>query len=103
WSSHHVYLCELLTLVKQRKLLRLIVNVPPRTLKSSLITILFPVWMWTTSPEHDFLTASYSLDLSTEHSLARRSLLQSRWFRSLWGDKLRLEGGSQSGRAVHER
>ena len=93
WSWHYDYLCELLTLVKQRKLLRLIVNVPPRTLKSSLITILFPVWMWTTSPEHDFLTASYSLDLSTEHSLARRSLLQSRWFRSLWGDKLRLEGG----------
>ena len=93
WSWHYDYLCELLTLVKQRMLLRLIVNVPPRTLKSSLITILFPVWMWTTSPEHDFLTASYSLDLSTEHSLARRSLLQSRWFRSLWGDKLRLEGG----------
>src|SRR5205809_3339806 len=29
WSWHYDYLCELLTLVKQRKLLRLIVNVPP--------------------------------------------------------------------------
>ena len=58
WSWHYDYLCEQLTLVKQRKLLRLIVNIPPRSLKSILITILFPVWVWITNPEHDFLTAS---------------------------------------------
>ena len=36
WSWHYDYLCEVLTLVKQRRLLRLIINIPPRTLKSSL-------------------------------------------------------------------
>src|SRR5579864_1212456 len=58
WSWHYDYLCEQLTLVKQRRLLRLIVNVPPRTLKSTLITIVFPVWVWLTEPGHDFMTAS---------------------------------------------
>jgi predicted phage terminase large subunit-like protein len=104
WSWHYDYLCEQLTLVKQRKLLRLIVNIPPRTLKSILITILFPVWVWITNPEHDFLTASYSLDLSTEHSLMRRYLLRSPWFRRLWSDKFRLaDGRNQAGQFMNDK
>ena len=93
WSWHYDYLCELLVLVKRRELRRLIINVPPRTLKSTLVTIIYPVWVWLTEPGHHFLTASYSLDLSAEHSGKRRNLLQSAWFRGLWGDLFRLSGG----------
>ena len=75
WSWHYDYLCEMLTLVKQRRLRRLIINIPPRTLKSTLVTVIYPSWVWLSEPEHNFLTASYSLDLSTEHSVTRRSLL----------------------------
>src|SRR5207248_6320663 len=75
WFWHYDYLCEMLTLVKQRRLLRLIINIPPRTLKSTLVRVVYPSWVWLTEPEHNFLTASYSLDLSTEHSVTRRSLL----------------------------
>jgi hypothetical protein len=104
WSWHYDLLCEVLTLVKRRKLLRLIVNVPPRTLKSTLITILFPVWVWTTEPGHDFMTASYSLDLSTEHSATRRMLLQSPWFRRRWGDRLQLTGDrNQVGQFMNDK
>lgn len=39
WSWHYGYLCEMLTLVKQRRLRRLVINIPPRTLKSTLVTI----------------------------------------------------------------
>jgi predicted phage terminase large subunit-like protein len=92
WSWHYDYLCEMLTLVKQRRLLRLIINIPPRTLKSTLVTIFFPCWVWLTEPEHNFLTASYSLDLSTEHSVTRRSLLQSLWFQRLFSDRFSLSG-----------
>ena len=58
WSWHYDYLCEMLTLVKQRRLLRLIINIPPRTLKSTLVTVVYPSWVWLTEPEHNFLTAS---------------------------------------------
>jgi hypothetical protein len=51
-----------------------------------------PAPVWTTEPEHNFLTASYSLDLSTEHSVTRRSLLQSPWFQRLFGDRFQLAG-----------
>jgi hypothetical protein len=85
WSWHYDLLCEYLTLVKQRDLRRLIINVPPRTAKSTLATICFPVWVWLTQPEHNFLCASYAKELSTDHSLVRRQLLASEWFQNRWG------------------
>ena len=93
WSWHYDYLCEHLVLVKRRALRRLIINIPPRTLKTILVTILFPIWVWLTEPRHDFLTASYSRDLSSEHAMKRRNLMQSTWFRRLWGDRFQLSGG----------
>jgi predicted phage terminase large subunit-like protein len=104
WSWHYDYLCEQLTLVKQRRLLRLIVNIPPRTLKSTLITIAYPVWVWITEPEHNFMAVSYNLDLSTEHSVMRRKLIQSEWFQRLWGDRFKLSGDrNQVGQFMNDR
>ena len=56
------------------------------------MTVIYPSWVWLTEPEHNFLTASYSLDSSTEHSVTRRSLLQSLWFQRLFGDRFQLAG-----------
>jgi predicted phage terminase large subunit-like protein len=93
WSWHYDYLCEYLVLVKRRVSRRLIINVPPRTLKSTLVTIIFPVWVWLTEPSHHFLAASYNLDLSGEHSVKRRTLLQNAWFKDLSRNTFRLTGG----------
>jgi predicted phage terminase large subunit-like protein len=104
WSWHYDYLCEQLTLVKQRQLLRLIVNVPPRTLKSTIITIAYPVWVWLTEPGHNFMAASYSMELSTDHSLMRRKLLQSEWFQRLWGDKFHMSADrNQAAQFMNDR
>jgi predicted phage terminase large subunit-like protein len=92
WSWHYDLLCEYLTAVKQRTVRRLIINVPPRTAKSTIATICFPCWVWANDPSQNFLSASYSLDLSTEHSVMRRNLLQSGWYRRMWGDKFSLSG-----------
>jgi len=93
WSWHFDYLCEVLALVKQRELRRVIINVPPRTLKSTLITIIFPIWIWISEPEHRFLIASYSRCLSEDHSIKRRKVIQSRRFRRLFSDRFHLTGG----------
>lgn len=90
WSWHYDLLCEYLTLVEQKKLRRLIINVPPRTGKSTLVTKCFPVWAWTRNPTLAFLVASYSKDLSTDHSVNRRNLITSNWFQSLWRDTFKL-------------
>ena len=55
----------------------LIINVPPRTTKSVLVTVMFPVWAWTIDPTLSFLTASYSGTLATKHARLSRTLIQS--------------------------
>jgi predicted phage terminase large subunit-like protein len=91
WSWHYNLIAEYLTLAAEKKCRRLIINIPPRTLKSILITVMFPVWVWTRSPQASFACASYADKLSTEHSVKRRRLIESDWFRGLWGDRIWLQ------------
>ena len=88
WSWHYDLISEYLTLVYERRCRRLIINVPPRTLKSVQITVMFPVWVWTKQPAHNFACSSYSGELSTEHSVMRRSIIESDWYKALWGDRI---------------
>ena len=84
WSPHYDLISEWLLKVWRRECLRLIINVPPRTAKSTEGTICFPAWGWARDARHRFLTASYSRDLSREHSSKRRNLIESAWYKSLW-------------------
>jgi len=90
WSWHNDLLCEYLMLVKQRKIRKMIANTPPRCLKTTMFTICFPCWVWLTEPSHAFLCASHSNSLSTDHSIARRRLISSAWYQSLWHDRFKL-------------
>lgn len=83
-SWHYDLIGEYLLKVWRREITRLIINVPPRTAKSTEGTICFPAWGWARDPRHRFLTASYSRDLSREHSAKRRTLIDSPWYRSFW-------------------
>jgi len=84
WSWHYDLIGEWLQKVWRREVTRLIINVPPRTAKSTEGTICFPAWGWARNPASRFLTASFSKELSTEHSLKRRLLIESAWYQSLW-------------------
>src|ERR1700745_1042489 len=69
WRPAHDLICEYLMMVWQKRILRLIVNCPPRIAKSSIVTILFPIWAWLQDPTLAFLCASYEIDLATNHNL----------------------------------
>jgi hypothetical protein len=90
WTWHMDLLCEYLTLVKRREIKRLIINVPPRTAKTSVASIAFPVWSWLEDPSLSFLCASYELDLADTHNLARQRLIESSWFQGLFANRFRL-------------
>lgn len=87
WNWHLDYIAEYLQLVRNGTIRRLIVNQPPQTMKSRFITVFFPAWWWSSDPSRRFLSASYSggaLGLSTLHSLERRRVIDSQWYRSVW-------------------
>src|SRR5690606_22303312 len=56
---------------------RLIINVPPRSMKSYAVSVFWPAWVWLTQPEKRFMFATYSGDLSIEHAENFRAVVNS--------------------------
>lgn len=91
WNWHLDLICEYLTLIRDGSFKKadgdlqgIIFNVPPRTMKSLLISVFFPIWVWTTDPSRRFMFVSYSEKLSTQHSIFRRSIIESDWYQREW-------------------
>ena len=59
-------------------------------MKSLLVSVFWPTWEWQHAPHTRWLFASYSESLSTKHSVDRRIVLQSPWYRHRWGSRFRL-------------
>lgn len=81
---HIQAICEHLEAVYRRDIRRLLINVPPRTGKSSLVSCAFPAWVWIHNTQEKFLFASYAASLSLEHSIKCRRLIESPWYQELW-------------------
>jgi predicted phage terminase large subunit-like protein len=98
WTPAHDLICEYLVAVWQGQFRRLIINCPPRFAKSTIVTILWPIWLWLQSPTLAFLCCSYEIDLATNHNLDRRKLMDSKWFRDMFGNFFQLASDrSQAG------
>lgn len=81
WNWHLDDMCAHLEAVRRGEIKRLLVNVPPRSAKSTLFSILFPAWVWLAQDAAQFLYLSYSERLSTEHSGKCRQAVESEWYR----------------------
>ena len=90
-------IAEHLQAVADGEIRRLIINIPPRMGKSSITSCAFPAWVWaqshispTSGPGVQFLHASYAQQLSLRDSVKCRRLIESPWYRELWGDRFKL-------------
>ena len=88
WHIHTI--CDHLQACIEGKISNLIINMPPRHMKSLLVAVMFPMWVWTFKPEYRWLFSSYSGSLSMRDSLKCRRLVQSAWYQNNWGDKVKL-------------
>ena len=82
---------EHLAVVDLGQITRLLINIPPRTLKSITASILWPTWCWTDRPWLRWIFCSYSSALSLKHSRDRRRIIESPWYQKEWGDMVALE------------
>ena len=85
---HIEALCELLESVSRGDTQRLIVNVPPGTMKSLLVSVFWPAWEWAERPGLRYLAASYGSDLSRRDNLRLRGVIASPWYRDYCGLRL---------------
>jgi predicted phage terminase large subunit-like protein len=85
-------ICEHLEAVFSGQIKNLLVNMPPRSCKSNLISVAWPAWAWINRPHEQFLFASYALSLSIRDSVKCRRLISSPWYQDRWGDRFQLVG-----------
>lgn len=71
---------------------RLLINVPPGTMKSLIVSVFWPAWEWGPAglPSLRYLTSSYSETYAKRDSRRMRDLVNSEWYQSLWGSKVSL-------------
>ncbi len=73
---------------RQGKIRRLIVTVPPRSLKSLAITVAFPAWLLAHSPSSQIICASYGQDLAEKHARDCRTLMMSEMYKRCFPTRL---------------
>ena len=77
-----------LTAVRQGKIRRLIINLPPRHLKSLMASIAFPAWCLGHDPSAQILCVSYAQDLSDKLARDCRTIMTSPWYRQIFPTRL---------------
>jgi hypothetical protein len=73
---------------RQGKIRRLIINIPPRHLKSLCASIALPAWCLGHNPAAQIVCASYAQDLSDKLARDCRSVVTSKWYQATFGTRL---------------
>ena len=85
-------ICEHLEAVTDGYIRNLLITIPPRHTKSTLISVIWPCWEWINHPENRFLCSSYAETLAIRDAVRSRRLIQSPWYQANWGAVYHLSG-----------
>ena len=85
---HFEAMAAKLTAVREGRVGRLIINVPPRHLKSHLASVSFPAWCLGHDPSAQILCVSYAQDLADKLSRDCRRIMASDWYQRLFPTRL---------------
>lgn len=83
WGWYHEALCEHLEAVARGEIKNLVICFPPRMLKSSICSVLFPAWLWLVAPHLRLLTGSYALKLAERDCVRSREVMRSPRYKQL--------------------
>lgn len=75
---------EYLVAAHNGEIRRLIINMPPRSLKSICVSVAWPAWLLGQDPASRIMAASYSQVLSLRHSQDTRLVLESNWYKTMF-------------------
>jgi hypothetical protein len=78
--------CEHLEAITREEINRLLINIPPGTMKSMLVSVFWPAWEWGPMgmPSMRFIGASHEEGLATRDARKMRNLVTSDWYQERW-------------------
>src|SRR5437763_17013993 len=74
-SWHILAIAYQLDRIRRGEITRLIINLPPRYLKSLTVSVAFPAYLLGLEPWHRMIAISYGTELSDKHSSDFRSIV----------------------------
>lgn len=79
-------ICEHLEAVTRGEITRLLMNVPPGSMKSLLTGVIWPAWEWGPAglPHHRFIGTAHAQTLAIRDNLKCRRLIASEWYQERW-------------------
>ncbi len=79
-------MCEQLEEITAGRLRKLMIWVPPGSMKTITTSIAWPTWEWTTRPNLRYMTCSYDMDIAIETgAVPARDLILSTWYQDRFG------------------
>jgi hypothetical protein len=84
-APHIEVIATKLEAVRRGEIRRLIINLPPRHLKSHCVSVAFVAWLLGHDPGKRMICASYGQDLADELAAACQRLMRSPFYRALFG------------------
>ena len=83
-SWHIAAIAYQLERVRRGEIKQLIINMPPRSLKSIAASVAFPAFALGHDPTRRIICVSYSAELAKKHSNDFRAVIEARWYRALF-------------------
>lgn len=89
-------MCHSLEQIERGEERRLVITVPPRHLKSVTAAVAFVAWALGRDPTLKVMVASYSQELSRQHAVQCRMLLEAPWYQRLFPETRISDGGNRA-------
>lgn len=87
-AAHIEVIAAMLQAVSRGEITRLIINLPPRHLKSLCASVAFPAWYLGHHPSAHVICASYGQELADKLARDCRAVMTSRWYQGLFPTRL---------------
>jgi predicted phage terminase large subunit-like protein len=87
---HLEAVCDHLQQVTLGEIKKLVINIPPRHLKSMTVQVFWPAWAWAKKPEIKWLCVAYGRSLVIRDATKCRRVIRSDWYQDRWGSVYQL-------------
>lgn len=85
-SWHIDAMCEYLLACEKGDIKNLVINIPPRCMKTITVSVAWPAWLLGKDPTRQIIGASYSANLAMKDNTNTRYVIESPWYQHCFPD-----------------